>query len=236
MPLARRLALDVDELGAVGHRIEGDDEFARQLHRQHRLAAGRQVDRVYGEFGETVAQCVGQIDARAPEYLPVIFDFGERVGVVGADMAHPRADGESHLDHLVESGLIAGSAETAIILVAIDGFERRAGIEHAAAAGTNHVPGQFEETEPGRVQKRSDHPLLVEPVLRREGERIDAAEIAVRRVADRGLDGRNAVGVGRLPQRTEKRFKFAHRLKSRWCRRVCDKPKHRVAPRQGASP
>jgi hypothetical protein len=36
-----------------------------------------------------------------------------------------------------------------------------------------------------------------------EIEHVDAAEIAVGRVADRQLDGGNASGIGRLPQHAE---------------------------------
>ena len=172
---------------------------------------GRSIE-VDGEFGETVAQCIRQVDARAPEYLAIIFDFGERIGVMGADMANPRADGECDLDHFVEGGLVARGAQPAIIFVAIDGFERRPGVEHAAATGTNNVPGQFKQTEPGSVQKRGDDAFLVEAMLRREVEYINAAQIAVGRIPDRGFDGGNAFGVGRLPQRAEKSFGFAHRL------------------------
>ena len=55
LPLARRLALDVDELRSVRYRIEDDDEIIRQLHRQHRLFAGRQLDRIEGDLGEAVS-------------------------------------------------------------------------------------------------------------------------------------------------------------------------------------
>ena len=47
----------------------------------------------------------------------------------------------------------------------IDGLERRAGVEHAAAAGAQHVPRQFEQAEPRRVQERGDGAFFVEAVL-----------------------------------------------------------------------
>jgi hypothetical protein len=43
-----------------------------------------------------------------------------------------------------------------------------------------------------------------------EGERVDAAEVAIGRLAHRALDRGNTLGVGRLPQHAEKGFGFAH--------------------------
>ena len=93
----------------------------------------------------------------------------------------------------------------------IDGLERRADIEHAAAAGTQHVPRQFEQAEPGGVQERGQRALFVEAVLGGEIEHIDAAEVAIGRFTNRLLDGGNAIGIGRLPQHAEKSFRFTHR-------------------------
>src|SRR4029077_17968307 len=138
-PLARRLALDLDELRAVGHWIEQDDEIARQLHRQYRLFARRELHRLYRKRGEAVPQGFRQVDARAPEDLAVVFHFGQRIGTVGSDAAHTRAYGEGALHHPVGDRLVARSAQPARIFLAIEGLERRAGIEHAAAAGTEHV-------------------------------------------------------------------------------------------------
>jgi hypothetical protein len=55
--------------------------------------------------------------------------------------------------------------------------------------------------------------LFIELVFGGENKRIDAAKLAVLRVADRRLDGAGTLGVRRLPQHTEKRFvvAFAHR-------------------------
>ena len=47
-----------------------------------------------------------------------------------------------------------------------------------------------------------------------EIEHIDAAEIAIGRVANRLLDGSNATGIGRLPQHAEKSFQIAHNSQS----------------------
>ena len=61
------------------------------------------------------------------------------------------------------------------------------------------------------MQERGDGALFVEAVLGGEGERVDAAKIAIGRFAHRLLDGGGAVGIGRLPQHAEKGFGFAHR-------------------------
>jgi hypothetical protein len=165
--------------------------------------------------GEAVPQGFRQVDARAPEDLAVVFHFGQRIGTVGSDAAYARAYGEGNLHHLVEDRLVSRSAQPARIFLAIEGLEGRAGIEHAAAAGTEHVPRQLEQAEPRRVQEGGDHPLFIEAILGGEGERVDAAEVAIGRLAHRALDRGNTLGVGRLPQHAEKGFGFAHRSRSR---------------------
>ena len=168
LALARRLALDVDELRAVGHRIERDDEIVGQLHRQHRALARRQLDRIDGEVGEALVQRFRQIDARAPENLPVIFDLGQRIRIVAGDAPHPRADREGNLDHFVERRLVAGGAKSAGIFLVIDGLERRAGIEHAAATRAKHVPGQFEQAEPRGMKESGQRCALRRGRCRRQ--------------------------------------------------------------------
>ena len=42
-----------------------------------------------GEFGERRVQIVRQIDAGAPENLPVIFGLGQRIGIVGRRSGAP---------------------------------------------------------------------------------------------------------------------------------------------------
>jgi hypothetical protein len=210
LPLVGRFALNVDELGAVCHRIEGDDKVLRQLHRQHRLFARRQLDRIDGEFGKTFAERFRQIDARAPENLAVIFDFRERIRAVGGDATNAGADRKGDLDHLVERRLIAGGAQPAIVFVAIDILECRAGIEHAAAAGAEHVPRQFENSEPRGMQERGDGALFVELVCGRKSQRIDPAQFAIRRLAYGLFDRRGAGGIRRFSQYTKKGFSLAH--------------------------
>ena len=64
------------------------------------------------------------------------------------------------------------------------------------------------------MQESRERTLFIEAVPGGEIEHIDAAKLAIRRVADRALDRGNAVGIGRLPQHAEEGFGFTHRLKS----------------------
>ena len=76
-------------------------------------------------------------------------------------------------------------------------------LEHAAAAGAQHIPRQFEQAKPRRVQERRKRALFIEPVLRRKVEHIDATKVAVWRVADHLLDRCYRIGIRRLPQHAE---------------------------------
>src|SRR5208282_3999614 len=99
----------------------------------------------------------------------------------------------------------------------IDGLESRASIEHAAAAGTEDIPRQFETAEPSGMQERGDGPLLIEAVFGGKSEDIDATKVAVGSLTNQLLDGRDATSVGRLPQHTEEGFAFAHCRELRLC-------------------
>ena len=60
------------------------------------------------------------------------------------------------------------------------------------------------------MQKSGDDAILVELILAREGEHVDAVEPMVRRVAHQRLDRRDDVGVRRLAQRREQGLALAH--------------------------
>jgi hypothetical protein len=83
-------------------------------------------------------------------------------------------------------------------------------VEHPSAAGAKHVPGQIEQPDPRRVQKRRDDALLVQSALGREIHDIDAAEPVIWRVPDEPLDCRHDIGIGRLPQDLEHGLGIAH--------------------------
>ena len=76
LALLGRLALDVDELRGVGHRLENDDEARRQAAATcTRLFAGRQFERLDRRTRRStcVEIVLRQIDARAPVDLAEIF-------------------------------------------------------------------------------------------------------------------------------------------------------------------
>ena len=84
----------------------------------------------------------------------------------------------------------------------MDRLQRGVGAEHAAAARAEHIPLHLEETETGCMQKRGDDLLGIEAVLRREGKRIDAREIAVGAVRDHASMAATAAGSA-VRRRTE---------------------------------
>jgi hypothetical protein len=88
-------------------------------------------------------------------------------------------------------------------------------VEHAAAARAEHVPRQFEQPKPRSVQERGNRLLFVEAMLGGEAQHVDAAEIAIRRIANGPLDRGNAIGVSRLPQHAKKGFRLAHLFPAR---------------------
>ena len=53
------------------------------------------------------------------------------------------------------------------------------GIEHAAAAGAEHVPVQVEQAEPGGMEKAGDHAFFVEAGALREIQHVDPVEFVV---------------------------------------------------------
>lgn len=92
----------------------------------------------------------------------------------------------------------------------VDGFQRRAGVEDAAASRAKHVPGHLERTDAGGVQKCRDGFLLIETMRIGKGERIDAVEVAVRAAHDQIFDALDRLRVGRLSQGCKKHVHFAH--------------------------
>ena len=210
LTVARRRAFDVEKLRRVRDRVEHDDKPRRQGQRHDGLVAGRQFERFERHRIEQSPDLVRQIDARAPEDLTQILRGREGVRLVCRDPAHPRTDRERHLDHLVQRGLVTGRTQRAVVLRPVDAFERGAGVEHPAAAGTQHVPRQFEKADTGRVQERAEGPFLVDPFPGGEGEDVDPAELAVGPAFNQPLDGVHRDRIGGLPQHGPHRLGFAH--------------------------
>ena len=84
------------------------------------------------------------------------------------------------------------------------------GVEHAAAAGTEHVPADVEHAEPRGVQEAGDHLLLVEAGLAREIQQVDAVELAILAILDHIPDGLGHGRIGGLLQHRKQSLDFAH--------------------------
>ena len=132
--------------------------------------------------------------------------------IVRRDPANARVDREGNLDHLVERRLIAGGAERAVISLLVHGFEGMSDVEHSAAARAKHIPGQIEQAKPGGMQEATDGLFLIEAFVGGKRQHIESAELTIAAVADQRLDGGNDLGIGRIAQRVEKRFRVAHRI------------------------
>ena len=126
------------------------------------------------------------------------------------DAPDARADGKGDFDLLVDRGLIAAGAQAAMIVVVTQRFQRGVGIEHAAAAGTQHVPGQFEQAEPRGMEEAGDHPLFVEPGTLREIQHVDAVELVVLALLDQLQDRVGNRRIGGLPQHRKLGLDVAH--------------------------
>ena len=128
------------------------------------------------------------------------------------DVPNPWRDREGHFHHLVEGRLVAACAQRTIIFCAVECLQRAAGVEHAAAARTQHVPGEVENTKPGRMQERRNGELFIDVGSLGEVDDVDPAEGVVGTVTHECFDRRHRVGVRRLPQYGEESLSFAHDL------------------------
>lgn len=185
-------------------RLEHDDEFRRKLYGQHRLFTGRKLDILQRERFHLLRQILfRQIGAGRQVDLAEIFHQRQFMWSVGGNLAYAWTDGECYLDHLVEGWRIALGAQRASIFVLLHGFQRGVGVEHAAAAGAQNIPGDVEDAHARCMQKGADGAFLVEAILAGEGQRIDAAKLAVLARGDGLLDRLDClrIDIGRLPQK-----------------------------------
>lgn len=132
--------------------------------------------------------------------------------IVRLDPSNTRVDREGDLNHLVERRLIAGRAERAVISLLVHGFEGMSDVEDSATTRAKHIPGQIEQAKPGGVQEATDGLLLIEAFVGSKREHIESTELTIAAVANERLDGGNDLGIGRIAQRVEKRFRVAHRI------------------------
>ena len=111
LALAGRLALDIQKMRRMRHRLEHDHELIGQLQRQHRLLARRQLDRLERDLiDQPRDRFLAQVHPRAPEHLAVIFPDRQRIGIMRRDAPDAGTDGERNLDAVVDGCLIALSA------------------------------------------------------------------------------------------------------------------------------
>ncbi len=211
LALLGRLALDVDEMRGMRHRLEHDDELGRQLHRDLSLLAGAKFDRVDGDLLQDLFEAgFRQVDPGAPERLAEVFPHRQRVRIVRRNPAHARADGEGDLDHLVERRLVGLRTQRAVVGLLVHRLELQAGVEHAAAAGAQHVPVQLEQAEPRGVQEGADDFFFVETALGGKCQHVDAAQMPVLAVADQRLDRGENIRIGRIAKRAEQGLRVVH--------------------------
>src|SRR5437660_976382 len=120
------------------------------------------------------------------------------------------ADCKGNLDLLVDRRLVAASAESAMVVFMAQGFQRVMRIQNAAAAGTEHVPGEVEQTHPCGMQETGNDSLFIETGALGKFQRVDSIELVIftipDQVDDRLRDGR----VGGLLQNRKLRLDVSH--------------------------
>jgi hypothetical protein len=76
------------------------------------------------------------------------------------------------------------------------------------------MTARTDQAGPHAGTQQRNGPFFVEPMLGSEGEHINAAQIAIRRIANQPFDCGDGIRVGGLSQYAEKSFGFAHRFMS----------------------
>src|SRR5215475_2639397 len=105
------------------------------------------------------------------------------------DAPNAPRNGERNLDLLVDRAFVATGAQAAMIIIRTQRLQRIMDVEHAAAAGAQHVPAEIEQTELRSLQEARDGFLLVEAGTPGEIQRVDPIELVVLAVLDQPYDG-----------------------------------------------
>ena len=87
-----------------------------------------------------------------------------------------------------------------MVVVVAKRFQRVVRIEHAAAAGAQHVPGEIEQAEPRGMQEAGNHPLFVETGAPGKVQGVDPIEFVVCAVVDQLCNGVRDSRIGGLLQ------------------------------------
>ena len=204
LPVARRLAFDIDELHGMGDRLEHDEELRRQVQRQARLVARREFERIERDLLQHRFK-VGrlQVNAGTPENLAEIFKERQRLGVMGGDTAHARRDGKRHFDPFIERGFETCGAERAIIVCLANAFQGHAAVEHAPATRTQHIPRHVEQANARGAHEARDRFGFQHAIADGKSQNVDPVEIAVAACVNQMLDGSRQFVIDRLPQDIE---------------------------------
>ena len=125
------------------------------------------------------------------------------IRIVRGDSAHLGAHGEGDLDHLIECRLIARRTEGALVGLLVYTSQGSGGVEYAAAARTQDVPRQLENSNAGCVQERGDDALFVKAPFSRKIQNVDPAKLAIGAVADQRFHGGNHLRISGLPHYAE---------------------------------
>jgi len=74
------------------------------------------------------------------------------------------------------------------------------GIQHAAAARAQHVPGKIEQPQPRRMEEAGNHPLFVQPGSPRKIQQVDPVEFVVLALINKPRNGIGDRRIGSLLQ------------------------------------
>src|SRR5271155_744705 len=83
-------------------------------------------------------------------------------------------------------------------------------VQHAAATGTKHVPGEIEQAKPRGVQEAGNHLLFVEAGALGKVEGVNSIELVIFTVLDQPCDGIRDGPIGGLLQNRKLGLDVAH--------------------------
>src|SRR6516165_11216951 len=83
-------------------------------------------------------------------------------------------------------------------------------VQHAAATGTKHVPGEIEQAKPRGVQEAGNHLLFVEAGALGKVQGVDSIEFMIFAVLDQPCDGIRDGSIGGLFQNRKLGLDVAH--------------------------
>ena len=97
-----------------------------------------------------------------------------------------------------------------MVVVITQRFQRLMRVQHAAATGTKHVPGEIEQAKPRGVQEAGNHLLFVEAGALGKVQGVDSIELMIFTVLDQPCDGIRDGPIGGLLQNRKLGLDIAH--------------------------